>query len=400
MRGGKAVIREERCIDCGECIRRCPHNAKKAIYDKLEDFADRKFKIALPAPSLYGQFDKLDDIDYIISGLYRCGFDEVFEVARAAELVSEYTRQYMHKEGIRLPVISSACPVVVRLISMRFPTLIDNVMPLLPPVELAARMAREDARKLSDEDICVLFISPCPAKVSYAKNPLGTGKSAIDGVLAIRDLYFTLLPEMNKLEKPDKESHSGIIGMAWAGTGGEATAIFNDHYLAADGIDNVIRVLDEIEKENFRGLEFVELNACHGGCVGGTLNVENPFIARARLRSLRRYLPVSANHIPPLPEGEVPQQLLWDRKVEYSSVLRLDPDRGEAMKKMARLQEIKKELCDIDCASCGAPNCQALAEDIVKGEATIDDCTMLLRQKYHRMLEKNQKQDGGQGGEA
>ena len=106
IRNGHAVIRAERCIDCGECIRLCPYQAKKAVCDSLADFKDYKWKIALPAPALYGQFDNLDDLDYIVSGLLECGFDDVFEVARAAELVSAYTREYLHREDIPKPVIS------------------------------------------------------------------------------------------------------------------------------------------------------------------------------------------------------------------------------------------------------------------------------------------------------
>jgi len=392
VRDGKAVIRSERCIDCGECIRQCPYQAKRAIYDKLEKFKDYKYKIALPAPALYGQFDKVEDIDYIISGLYRCGFDEVFEVARAAELVSEYTRQYMRRKDLPKPVISSACPVVVRLISVRFPSLIENVLPILPPVELAARMAKYQAMKkhpeLKPEEICALFISPCPAKVSYAKTPIGTEKSAIDGVLAINEMYFHLVSEMNKMSNPTIASESGLIGISWAGTGGESAALMNDHYLAADGIENVIHVLDEIEKENFVSLEFVELNACNGGCVGGALNVENPYIAKARLQSLRRYLPVSLNHIPQMEPGDaLPTDVLWDTEVSYTPVTRLATNRAEAMRKMAQIQEIRESLCDLDCGSCGAPTCQALAEDIVKGEASPDDCIIRLRQKYRQTQE-------------
>lgn len=391
VRNGKAVIKSERCIDCGECIRVCPYQAKRALYDKLEKYKDYKYKIALPAPALYGQFDHLDDIDYIISGLYKCGFDKVYEVACAAECVSELTRQYMRDPNVKRPIISSACPAIVRLISVRFPSLLENVLPILPPVELAARTAKQEAMRqhpeLTEDDICVLFISPCPAKVSYAKNPIGTDKSAIDGVLAINELYFVLVSEMTKLVNPNMSSQSGIIGMSWAGSGGESSALMNDHYLAADGIENVIHVLDEIEKENFRELEFVELNACPGGCVGGALTVENAYIAKARLQSLRRYLPVSLNHVAVADHGDkLPDDVMWDADVNYSPVMRLHADRVEAMKRMAQMQKIHETLCDLDCGSCGAPTCQALAEDIVNGEATTDDCIMNLRQKLNKIM--------------
>jgi hypothetical protein len=276
----------------------------------------------------------------------------------------------------------------VRLISVRFPSLIENVLPILPPVELAARMAKHEAMKehpeLKEEDICALFISPCPAKVSYARMPIGTEKSALDGVLSISEMYFLLVSAMKHMGQPTKSSETGVIGMSWAGSGGESSSLMNDRYLAADGIENVIRVLDEIEKENFRGLEFVELNACHGGCVGGALNVENPYIAKARLQTLRRYLPVSLNHIDRAPDHAVPEEVLWDAEVNYSPVMRLDPNRAVAIKKMAQIQELREQLCDLDCATCGAPTCQALAEDIVRGEATVDDCLMRLRKKEEK----------------
>ena len=91
IRDGHAVIDTERCIDCGECIKVCPHGAKRAVLDSLSDMDRFRYKIALPAPSLYAQFDNLDDIDYVLQGLLDIGFDKVYEVARAAELCSAYT---------------------------------------------------------------------------------------------------------------------------------------------------------------------------------------------------------------------------------------------------------------------------------------------------------------------
>ena len=128
IKNGHAVINSDRCIDCGECIRVCTHKAKKAVCSKLESMDRFKWKIALPAPTLYGQFDNLDDIDCVLSGLLNIGFDDVFEVSKAAELVSAYTRLYLKTDGVKKPAISSACPVVMRLIALRSPSRNDNII--------------------------------------------------------------------------------------------------------------------------------------------------------------------------------------------------------------------------------------------------------------------------------
>jgi len=173
------------------------------------------------------------------------------------------------------------------------------------------------------------------------------------------------------------QAQSGIIGISWAGTSGEAAALFNEKYLAADGIENVIKVLDEIDNGNIRNLDFVELNACNGGCVGGVLNVENPYIAKARLQTLRRYLPVSLNRMGDLRLDSYE----WDSIPEPEPVAKLSDDRHEAMRMMREIVAITHTLPGIDCGSCGAPTCRALAEDIVKGRAVADDCVFVMRDK-------------------
>lgn len=379
IRGGHASIDPDRCIDCGECIRVCPHNAKKAVCEKLSAMDKFKWKIALPAPSLYGQFDNLEDVDYVLEGLLKIGFDDVFEVSAAAELVSAYTRLYLKTEGVKKPAISSACPVVIRLIGLRFPSLTDNIIHMLPPMEIAAKLAREKAKRehpeLSDEEIGVCFISPCPAKVSYVKNGFAGYKSQVDTVVSINDIYFQLIAKMQPKADVKSLSNSGMIGIGWASTGGEATAIFNESYLAADGIENVIRVLDQVENGNIPPLEFIELNACSGGCVGGVMTMQNPFIAKARLQTLRRYLPVSQNFLSK-EESYIPESYIFNEIPTYHPISRLSDSMAESMRMMADIQKLRDTLPGIDCGACGAPNCRAFAEDSVRNKSCGAKCPL------------------------
>lgn len=379
IREGHASIDPDRCIDCGECIRVCPHNAKKAVCEKLSAMDKFKWKIALPAPSLYGQFDNLEDVDYVLDGLIKIGFDDVFEVSAAAELVSAYTRIYLKTEGVKKPAISSACPVVIRLIGLRFPSLTDNIIHMLPPMEIAAMLARKRAKRehpeLSDEEIGVCFISPCPAKVSYVKNGFAGYKSQVDTVVSINDIYFQLIAKMQPKADIKSLSNSGMIGIGWASTGGEATAIFNESYLAADGIENVIRVLDQVENGNIPPLEFIELNACSGGCVGGVMTMQNPFIAKARLQTLRRYLPVSQNFLSK-EESYIPESYIFNEIPTYHPISRLSDSMAESMRMMADIQKLRDTLPGIDCGACGAPNCRAFAEDTVRNKSRGAKCPL------------------------
>ena len=386
VRDGKAHIITERCIDCGECIRVCPHHAKKARSDSIEEIEKFKYKIAIPAPALFGQFNNMDDIDIVLNGLLKLGFDSVYEVSRGAELVSQETRQLKRENKLKHPIISSACPAVVRLIKQRFPDLCENVMPMKAPMEVSAMLAKKYAMEetgLPMEDIGAFFITPCPAKVTEINRPMDVNKrSYCDGAIAISKIYPKLTSAMDKLTSIEPLANSGVIGVGWATSGGESAAMLGDRYLAADGIENVIRVLEELEDERIRNVDFVELNACTGGCVGGVLTVENPYVAQARIHTLRKYLPVSQNHL----KDGVPDKMMWDKPLEYDeNVLSLDKNINKAMEMMEQIEKIEASLPGLDCGSCGAPSCHAMAEDIVKGSAKETECIFKLREQIQQV---------------
>lgn len=385
---GKARILPQRCIDCGECIRVCPHRAKKAHSSKLCELENYKVRIALPAPALFGQFNNMDDLDIVLNGLRQIGFDYIYEVSRGAEIVSAITRKLISENKLKKPIISSACPVVVRIIKMRFPDLCENVMPVHAPMEISAMLAKQEVMRqtgLKEDEIGAFFITPCPAKVTEIKSPTNGEKSYCDGAIAISKIYPMLTQAMEKLKVIEPIAKSGLIGVGWASCGGESAAMLGEKHLAADGIENVIHILEELEDERIRDVDFIELNACSGGCVGGVLTVENPYVAKARILNLRRYLPVSQNHL----EGDVTEDMLWKNELEYNSeVFRLDKDIIKAMSMMEEIDRICETLPQLDCGSCGAPSCRAMAEDIVKGKAKETDCIFKLKEKIQGVYDQ------------
>lgn len=393
VRNGKAVITKEFCIDCGECIRICPHHAKEATYDSPEVMKNYEYTVALPAPSLYGQFNHLEDINIVLTALKKMGFDDVYEVSGAAELVSEMSRKYVAEHKEKWPIISTACPSVVRLIQVRFPNLIEHLLPICAPVDLAAKMARKKAMEktgLPAEKIGIIFISPCPAKVTAVRSPIGIDKSEIDAVLAMKEVYPLLLPLMKQsIDQVEELRSSGRMGIGWGSTGGEAGSLLTDSYLAADGIENVIRVLEDLEDQKFDQLEFIELNACAGGCVGGVLTVENPYVAKVKLIRLRKYLPVACSHL----QNEKIGNGFWTDEVKYEPVFKLGKDMKESIANMSRVEELCEKFPRLDCGSCGAPTCKALAEDIVRGVAKEQDCIHILRDYIHKLSDELLRMD-------
>lgn len=386
VRKSKARIINERCIDCGECIRICPYHAKNAITDPFEIINSFKYKIAIPAPSLYGQFKTIYSRNQILSALKLLGFNHVYEVARAAEIVSEATKKLLQKNGLKKPLISSACPAVVRLIQVRFPNLIENIVRLESPMEVAAKVVKNKisgTEGIPVEDIGVFFITPCAAKVTSVKAPYETQKSGVDGVISMKDIYLKILNRLEKANNHEELEQAGFEGIRWANPGGEALALETEKFLAVDGIHNVITILEEVENERLEDVEFIEALACTGGCLGGPLTVENAYMGKNRLKKHideAKLKGISASRT-----EKYDEDLVWTGNIEHKPVMKLDVDLVKAMKKLEALEQINDGLPGLDCGACGAPSCRALAEDIVRENANETDCVFKLREKVRNL---------------
>ncbi|NLY90772.1 MAG: 4Fe-4S binding protein [Firmicutes bacterium] len=397
VRGGKAFILTERCIDCGECIRTCENHAKKAVADSLETLQQYKYRVALPAPSLYAQF-KSEKPEKILAALSQLGFDEIYEVAYAAELttcaIQQYIRDYREAHGAEAyPLISSSCPVVTRLIQVRFPSLLPNLIPVDPPYITAAKFflrQRLPALNLSREQVGVFFITPCPAKITDLNN---YGKQLVDGAIPINVLFGKVNQLLfRKGDSPSVRESSGV-GIGWARAGGENFAVKSENAMAVDGIQNVVALLEEIEMDKLQDIEYIEAMACPQGCVGGALTVENPFVARVMIRKLAtqygdQILPAKVKALYKELTKEQPRFFIHDQVIPAKPVLKLDGDLTKAITKLNQLEEIVTKLPGIDCGACGSPTCRSLAEDIVQNNAQLTDCIIILREQLEELAQR------------
>ena len=386
VQGKKAKVLKDRCIDCGECIRKCPYHAKKAYTNNLSELKNYKYNVALIAPAFYGQFSKAESIDEILTAVLKLGFDDVFEVAAGAQAVSKKTKELLDSGELLKPTISSACPAVMKLIAIMFPNLISNIIPLNSPMEISATEARRLAAEktgINPSEIGIFFISPCAAKMTAISDRAFVNDTDVDGVLPIKDVVLTMAQQgAGKIEEIKPLSSAGKSGVLWATTGGEAESSGAKKHIAVSGIQNVIKLLADIDDGKLSDIEFVEALACEGGCVGGPLVMENPFVAASRIKRLCH---VENDDVDLISKDA---NLFWDKPIIHRPVMNLDPDRKEAMKKAMRLEEIYEVLPKLDCGSCGSPSCRALAEDIVRGYAVETDCVFLLRERVKELTKQ------------
>jgi len=391
IKNGKARIINELCIDCGECIRFCPQDAIDSRTTSFLDVNAFQYKVAIPATVLYGQFHNATLPTEILFALRRVGFDYVYELSTINELNNAAIEKYLNDHLEPRPFISSTCPVVVRFIQRLFPSLCRFIVPIEPAREIAAKILRANlprVLKISPTGIGIIHITPCPAKMVSINRPVSMEKSYLDGAISIRDIYKLIFQALQQNKEETIMSHlfpetifSGI-GMGTALSGGETRGLKNHRTVAVSGVQDTIRVLNQVELGLLKDIDLLECTVCPDGCVGGPLTVENRFLAKSRILRIINMIGeravIDSSDINLLYHKDF---LSFHHPVTPAQVPPLDTDPGQAIQKANRRNDLFKRLPGKNCGACGAPDCLSLADDVVRGTATLTDCPFMKEEK-------------------
>ncbi len=384
IRRGKAVISEDLCVDCGSCMSACTAGAIVPATDPIGELSHFKYKVVVPSSVLYSQFDSSLHPYIIHLAFKKLGFDAVVDVGPSCAAWSRAMIKFLKDYRGRLPLISSDCPSMVRLIQVRYPDLVDLVIPLDVPREVTAREIKRTLPSklgLKPDDIGIIHVVPCPSRIVSIKQPAEKARSWFDGAASIKDVYSVLLPHIAEIKEKFHESmvpkdFNFIIG--WAGLGGITRSVPMENWLAVSGLDHVMKIFDDIENSRLRNVDFIEARTCMQGCVGGSLNVENPYVARTNsIKQAAKY-----NTALRFDDNEIDQKLeegffFLENAIPPRATKYFDTDLETSIKRMKEKERVYQKLHQVDCGCCGAPTCMAFAEDFARGEAKLTDCIFL-----------------------
>jgi len=287
---GREQIDYDKCIYCGKCMEACPFAAimeRSQIVDVIERIKGPKPVVAMLAPAMAGQFPV--EFTKVAAAVKALGFDDVIEVALGAEMTARHEAEELLeklKDGQAF-MTSSCCPAYMQAIQKHLPEVAPFVSDTPTPMHYTAEIVKQRT-----PEAVTVFIGPCIAKRREAM-----GDDLVDGVLTTDEFGAMLvaagieLDECEPLEF-DRSAESKARGFAVSGGVTEAVQAIGNvadtiHPYLVDGLDKkALKLLSVWAKKGCAQANFIEVMSCQGGCVAGPCNIGNPKVATRRIRSM------------------------------------------------------------------------------------------------------------------
>ena len=292
------------CINCGQCINRCPTGALKAndpsdvIWNAIDD--PTKHVVIQTAPSPRAAIGEVFGLEAgksftgeLNTALRRIGFDVVFDtnftadltiMEEGTELILRLYKALVKKEQIALPQFTSCSPGWVKYLEHFYPEYIDNLSSAKSPQQMFGALIKTfyaQKKGIDPKDIVSVALMPCAAKKFECNRPEmnDSGYKDVDFGLTTRELGQMIkeagiyLPEMPQSHFDDPFGEASGAGLIFGATGGVMEAALRTVIELVTGkkVEDVFANAEITPVRGFEGIKYAELPITEVGPVPKTL---------------------------------------------------------------------------------------------------------------------------------
>ena len=380
---GQAMVIEERCIACGNCVKVCAQKAKRiedgtAAVQRMLAAGQRVF--ACLAPSLPAAFYPTRP-GKVVAAVRRLGFEQVWEVAFGAELISrEYACLFKEVQHTGRRVVTTSCPAIVAFIEKFMPALHGALAPIVSPMIAVARAIR----KRHGSGVRIVFTGPCIAKKNEILDPCVAG--TVDAVLTFRELADMIRDagiSLHEIAESGFDSPRCHVGRSFPISGGLlktaglSTDILENDTVITEGKERVLEALDELADDRIGG-RFFDVLFCDG-CISGP-KMLNDLSVYTRKEIIADYVAEQSRY--------TTQKDLAEAVAEFED---LDLGRGFTRQNLELRQPTEDEIGEalralkkftpedqLNCGACGYSSCREKAIAVCQGLAEPAMCLPYL----------------------
>jgi len=284
------------CINCGQCINRCPTAALRANdpSDEIWEVIDnpKKHVIIQTAPSPRAAIGEEFGIEAghsftgeLNTALRRIGFNKVFDtdftadltiIEEGTELLNKLRRVIVEKDqSIKLPQFTSCSPGWIKFIEHFYPEYLDYLSTAKSPQQMFGAIMKTfyaEQTGIDPADIVTVALMPCAAKKFECNRPEmnASGHKDIDYGLTTREMAKMIreagiyLPEMPKSNFDEPFGEASGAGLIFGATGGVMEAALRTVYELVTGSEVPFKNLAIEPCRGFQGVKqaSVKLEGC------------------------------------------------------------------------------------------------------------------------------------------
>ena len=280
------------CINCGQCINRCPTGALKAndpsdaIWNAIDDPTKHVVIQTAPSPraaigEVFGLEPGKSFTGEMNTALRRIGFDVVFDtnftadltiIEEGTELILRLYKALVKKEQVAIPQFTSCSPGWVKYLEHFYPEYLDNLSSAKSPQQMFGALIKTfyaQKKGIDPKDIVSVAVMPCAAKKFECNRPemADSGFKDVDYGLTTRELGQMIkeagiyLPEMPQSHFDDPFGDASGAGLIFGATGGVMEAALRTviELITGKKVEDVFANADITPVRGFEGIKYAEL---------------------------------------------------------------------------------------------------------------------------------------------